>query len=284
MARLQDFPTVTPTSSDKLLVVQSQGQGLVPYGSKLDSANPTGTGKLSLNRKANTTEGSNSATLGSSNEASGAMSMSFGYSNKASGSYSTALCGGTKATGNYSFAEGDTTEASGDSSHSSGRNTIANHFCQNVFGAYNVADTSTAQSNQRGNYVEIVGNGTGVNARSNARTLDWSGNEVLAGDLTVLGSLGVAKNKVLELISSNSTKEYTIPTEIYSNGGIYLLAFGNSYGAGSVHLINISSNNNTMYITTLATSSYVTVTAVSATKFSVTTGGASFTPVLTRIA
>ena len=28
MARLQDFQTVTPTSSDKLLVVQSQGQGL----------------------------------------------------------------------------------------------------------------------------------------------------------------------------------------------------------------------------------------------------------------
>ena len=48
MARLQDFQTVTPTSSDKLLVVQSQGQGLVPYGSKLDSANPTGTGNLTM--------------------------------------------------------------------------------------------------------------------------------------------------------------------------------------------------------------------------------------------
>ena len=48
MARLQDFNTVTPTSSDKLLVVQSQGQGLVPYGSKLDSANPTGTGNLTM--------------------------------------------------------------------------------------------------------------------------------------------------------------------------------------------------------------------------------------------
>lgn len=48
MARLQDFPTVTPTSSDKLLVVQSQSQGLVPYGSKLDSANPTGTGTFTM--------------------------------------------------------------------------------------------------------------------------------------------------------------------------------------------------------------------------------------------
>ena len=48
MARLQDFQTVTPTSSDKLHVVQSQGQCLVPYGSKLDSANPTGTGTLTM--------------------------------------------------------------------------------------------------------------------------------------------------------------------------------------------------------------------------------------------
>lgn len=53
MARLQDFPTVAPTSSDKLLVVQSQGQGLVPYGStidaKMDKTNPTGTGTFNFN-------------------------------------------------------------------------------------------------------------------------------------------------------------------------------------------------------------------------------------------
>lgn len=52
MARLQDFPTVTPTSSDNLLIVQSQGQGLVSYGnsigSKMDKTNPTGTGMLTM--------------------------------------------------------------------------------------------------------------------------------------------------------------------------------------------------------------------------------------------
>ena len=31
MARLQDFSTVTPTDSDKLLIVQSAGQGLAGY-------------------------------------------------------------------------------------------------------------------------------------------------------------------------------------------------------------------------------------------------------------
>ena len=78
MARLQDFPTVTPTSSDKLLVVQSQSQGLVPYGSKLDSANPTGTGTLSMNRKASTTVGTNSATFGKNGTASGDYSFATG--------------------------------------------------------------------------------------------------------------------------------------------------------------------------------------------------------------
>ena len=50
---------------------------------------------------------------------------------------------------------------------------------------YNVADTNASNSTERGNYIEIVGNGTANNARSNARTLDWDGNEVLAGKLTV---------------------------------------------------------------------------------------------------
>ena len=51
-----------------------------------------------------------------------------------------------------------------------------------------MADPSTANANSRGTYVEIVGNGTmsgTTESRSNARTLDWSGNEALAGSLTL---------------------------------------------------------------------------------------------------
>jgi hypothetical protein len=33
------------------------------------------------------------------------------------------------------------------------------------------------------NYAEIIGNGTADNARSNARALDWNGNEYLKGDI-----------------------------------------------------------------------------------------------------
>ena len=52
MARLQDFQTVTPSGSDKLLIVQSQGQGLstldAVVGVKMNKSNPTGTGTLTM--------------------------------------------------------------------------------------------------------------------------------------------------------------------------------------------------------------------------------------------
>ena len=167
MARLQDFPSVTPTSSDNLLIVQSQGQGLATFGStigtKMDKANPTGTGSLSLNRKSGTTTGSYSVTTGYNNE----------------------------ATGVASSAEGIVTTASGDYSHVEGNHSIANHRSQHVFGEYNIADASTATAGNRGNYVEIVGKGSSDANRSNARTLDWSGNEVLAGNLTFNGNVSL---------------------------------------------------------------------------------------------
>ena len=56
-----------------------------------------------------------------------------------------------------------------------------------VFGTYNFdpAHGATSGFNTKGTYVEIVGNGTANSARHNARTLDWDGNEVLAGRLTL---------------------------------------------------------------------------------------------------
>jgi hypothetical protein len=184
MARLQDFNTVTPTSADKLLVVQSQGQGLVPYGSKLDSANPTGTGSLSINRKADTTTGTESVAVGSGCEASGNYSFAEGYRTKASGNYSHAQGESTIADGNYAVAEGADSKASGNFSHAHGWNTRATNRSQMVFGECNVLDPNSANPTQKGTYIEIVGKGSSDSNRSNARTLDWNGNETIAGALT----------------------------------------------------------------------------------------------------
>ena len=97
-------------------------------------------------------------------------------------------------TGSNSIVENQASQASGSSSHAEGIGTIANHKSQHVFGEYNTADGSSAAATARGNYVEIVGKGTGTSARSNARTLDWSGNEVLAGGLTAGGNVSSSGN------------------------------------------------------------------------------------------
>lgn len=125
--------------------------------SKMDKENPTGTGSFSLNRKTGTTIGTNSFAEGFK----------------------------TTASGSYSHSEGAETTASGLYAHSEGYNTIAQRQSQHTFGEYNIADTQ-GNTSSRGEYVEIVGNGTAA-SRSNARTLDWSGNETLAGNLQASG-------------------------------------------------------------------------------------------------
>ena len=125
--------------------------------------------------------------------------VAIGANNTCGGSSSYALGSGNKVTAQYGVAIGRTNEvsaptaiaigfrnvASGNTSTALGRQNTANHKSQLVFGEYNEADGSAAPANARGDYVEIVGNGTDDNARSNARTLDWEGNEALAGGLTL---------------------------------------------------------------------------------------------------
>lgn len=179
--------------------------------SYLHSLNPKGSGSFSLNRKTNTTIGFCSFAEGYNTTASGDRAHAEGSNTTASGSASHAEGTSTYAS-NYSHAEGWNTTASGHVSHAEGENTMANsrgahsegYFAQasgnfshaegfftiaqrksqHVFGEYNIEDTTAGTASFRGAYVEIVGNGTAADARSNARTLDWSGNEVLAGSLT----------------------------------------------------------------------------------------------------
>lgn len=117
--------------------------------------------------------------------ASGSSSHAEGESTTASGTGSHSEGGGTTASGSHSHAEGGGTAASGNYSHSEGLYTTANHMAQHVFGIHNVPDDSTESAGARGNYVEIVGNGLDVSRRSNARTLDWEGNEGIAGSITL---------------------------------------------------------------------------------------------------
>lgn len=119
--------------------------------------------------------------------ASGLQSHAEGYETTASGTSSHAEGTIVTASGACSHAEGGGTTASGIYSHAEGHETTAKNRSQHVFGEFNELDPSTAASNAWGTYIEIVGNGTDENVRSNARTLDWDGNEVLAGTITANG-------------------------------------------------------------------------------------------------
>ena len=105
-----------------------------------------------------------------------------GVQNWVDGSENGSVRTSTALTEDSSYSLG---EGSGDFSHAGGVGTTAQRASQQVFGEYNTLDTSGNNESDKGDYVEIVGNGTDNLHRSNARTLDWDGNEVLAGTLTV---------------------------------------------------------------------------------------------------
>ncbi len=148
------------------------------------------------------TVGNYSMAEGASNKASGYASHAEGYDTTASGALSHAEGLTTTASGRRSHAEGRFTTASGDQSHAEGYTTIASgsdshaqngytiaqRRSQTAIGEYNVADTTGADGTVRGDYVFMIGNGTAENARSNALTVDWSGNVEAAGgaDLAAL--------------------------------------------------------------------------------------------------
>ena len=139
----------------------------------------------------------------------GEGSLAFGNSVAASGNYSVALGKDTVAAGDYSFVFGvnnftdsyndwyDLSEWTANTEYSSGdwikiTTTNNNDTVVNVYKCIN--DNSDAEFDSsnwldlghRMRYVEIVGNGDD-NYPSNARTLDWFGNEFLAGQLTAKG-------------------------------------------------------------------------------------------------
>lgn len=87
--------------------------------------------------------------------------------------------------GSRSMVHGTDNLARGFNAFASGEGLIAYQRNHHVFGKYNVLDgRSSTPETTEGEYVEIVGNGTDDSNRSNARTLDWQGNEWIAGALT----------------------------------------------------------------------------------------------------
>ena len=118
----------------------------------------------------------------------GQMSIQTNAGHTVTGTQSASFGAQNNVSGNYAFSVGVENNVSGEESFAAGNYNIANHESQFVFGQFNAADPSNTESSIRGTYVEIVGNGTGISTRSNARTLDWSGNEWLSGNIKIGGT------------------------------------------------------------------------------------------------
>lgn len=118
--------------------------------------------------------------------------MATGHSSHAEGQ-------STKAKGLSSHAEGKNTEAKSGYSHAEGEFTTAFGDHQHVQGRYNVIDNASSTP-----HAHIVGNGT-YNTRSNAHTLDWSGNAWFAGDVYTGSTSGTNKDKGSKKLA---TEEY----------------------------------------------------------------------------
>lgn len=200
-------------------------------------------------------EGLTTTAEGSQAHAEGVQTLARGNQAHAEGIMTTAANTGAHSEGNYTLAYGYLSHAEGD-------HTIASQQSQHVFGEFNKQDPSTSSS--RGNYIEIVGNGTATTARSNARTLDWSGNEWLAGNSTVaggnltLGSVTITEptNNAAQFLnatggwsvpagggsSADGNTTYTLTATTGSNSTLHLVS-----GSSTVTNVTIPNTTNTTY-------------------------------------
>lgn len=163
--------------------------------------NPVFVGSFSQNRMAGTNVGDYSHAEGIDNTASGEAahaegrstaassynSHAEGWETTASGDDSHAEGWSTMANNYHSHAEGHGSVASGESAHAEGDFTIASGRAQHAEGMWNIDDGA------KSNLLHIVGNGTAVK-RSNAHTLDKSGNAWYAGDVYVGSTSGTNRD------------------------------------------------------------------------------------------
>ena len=152
----------------------------------------------------NTASNSAAHAEGKETVAQGYCSHTEGWSTEAV-AYAHAEGSETKAYGAASHAEGSNTIAYGDCSHASGYGTLAGVDGQTAIGTFNA---------EVDDCLFAIGNGESDDARSNAFTVDKSGNVTAAGSLKLGGSLALAGHTgdystVGSIISKSGGDEYT---------------------------------------------------------------------------
>lgn len=151
----------------------------------------------------------------------------------------------------------------GANAHAEGRATTAQRATQHVEGEYNILDTAGADATRRGDYVHIVGNGSvDDNTRSNAHTLDWSGNAWFAGDVYVGSTSGTNKDAGSKKLATEDTFTGTdglvagakglVPAPTTADDGKFLCADGTWQQGGGGTTITYGTTDLTPGVSPLA--------------------------------
>ena len=214
--------TEAPTDEDINVWIDTDGQPDSVTGLKYvkdDASNSGGVIEGLVNLPSNTTTGTINQAIGAYSHAEGGNLIRYinnyiAMPNTASGIASHAEGINTTASYNASHAEGMHSISSGEASHAEGYGTKASSNYQHVQGKYNVEDSQEM-------YADMVGNGTSDNARSNAYTLDWNGNAVYSGKVTV-GSQPTNDNDLAtkKYVDDNTSSLKYIKDDSSDNGGV----------------------------------------------------------------
>ena len=187
-------------------------------------------------------------------KATGTYSHAEGFYNTASKTAAHAEGSNCTASDNYAHAEGSASTASGDSSHAEGTYTTAsgkNSHAQNLYTkASSDNQTALGKCNVEDNadtYAVIVGNGTADNARSNAFTVDWSGNVEAAGDVSAADDfiLTANDNGLYGTKTDGTTQRILIGMSNANNIAVGYDSYSNADGNLNLYGDGIALNSNT---------------------------------------
>ena len=207
------------------------------YGSHVEGEETVANGRASHAKGKKTKAlGDYSHAEGVETQAIGEGAHAEGYQSCAKGNFTHAEGAITITNGECSHAEGGETQAKRDCAHAEGYKTIANGYASHVEGCYTIASSEAQHAEGKYNiedtenkYAHIVGNGSSDTARSNAHTIDWSGNAWFAGKVTT-GSTQeeLATKSYVDSVAGSGTggtvnptfTNYTVGTEYTGNDGL----------------------------------------------------------------
>lgn len=266
----------TGTSSGGYSLIEGRNNAATGFCAHAEGWNSVASGTGSHAEGGSTASGSYSHAEGSSAKASESYAHAEGTGSVASGQQAHAEGWNSVASGLSSHAEGSYSEASGDDSHAEGRDTKAIGQYSHAGGlgtiAKNSYQTTIGRYNADGNYAFSIGNGSSDTERSNAFTVDWSGNirgqSLVSPDALILGFEGNHEFKPYFTKGDTTTVIVYLQGRIVTSGKeiLFYMPFSRpiigatGVSVSSVNGIAVSQNGKSLY----GSSSYVKPNAYSA--------------------